>query len=81
MEFVSKMVDFVSKMMEFVLKMMDSSLKRWATHGEGEKCLPRSAAGVFIYINEESSIENEDSSLERMMILGRPGVRYLEGLC
>ena len=29
--------------------------------------------GAFLYINEDSSTENEDSSIENMMILGRPG--------
>ena len=30
-------------------------------------------AGSFLYINEDSSIENEDSALQKTMILGRPG--------
>ena len=34
-----------------------------------------------ISINEDSSIENEDSLIEKMMILGRPGAQVLGNVC
>ena len=54
----------------------------WETTSSGTACNHCAApdflqcVGAFVYRNEDSSIENEDSCLEKLMVLGRAGGDY-----